>query len=189
MANETALKTLDPIAKDPRVKRVFKDEFGLWLDLAPGYCSSRDHVAPSSEAAVGAHLICEESVRDLWFKYRGVKSCDCEQCARTPRDPLAAAPAKTIAGRPMIDLPSSRPSGRVSVTPQEGVTLPNEKRALKATRASRIQGEVDAIGHSGGSIHKWRCPKCGMWVREDIGKRCAACHAKEDTQLVTQENA
>jgi hypothetical protein len=171
MANETTLKTLDPIAKDPRVKRVFKDEFGLWLELVPGYCSSRDHVAPSSEAAVGAHLICEESVRDLWFKYRGVKSCDCEQCASTPRDSLAAAPAKTIAGRPMIDLP-----------------VPNEKRALKATRASRIQGEVDAIGHQGGSIHKWRCPKCGTWVREDIGKRCAACHAKEDTQL-TQENA
>jgi hypothetical protein len=167
--NETTLKTLDPIAKDPRVVRVYKDEIGLWIELAPGWMSGRD--TPQG------HVICEESVRELWGKYRGIKSCECEQCAKAP---TYTPPAQTIAGRPMIDLP-----------------VPNEKRALRMTRASRKQGEVDAIGHQGGSIHKWQCPSCHTWVKEEINRMCAECReraagerisASLDPELEVREN-
>lgn len=150
MANETTLKTLDPIAKDPRVKRVYKDDIGIWIELAPRWKSTRD--TPQG------HVICEESVRELWSKYRGVKSCDCNECEKTPRpDPIVQTIVKKLYG----DEPTS--------------TLSNEDRARRATRASRKQGEVDAIGHQGGSIHKWRCPGCGTWVVEDIARMCAQC--------------
>lgn len=38
--NRTKYKTLDKVAKDPRVKEVWSEEFsgdGLWANLEPGY--------------------------------------------------------------------------------------------------------------------------------------------------------
>jgi 3-hydroxyisobutyrate dehydrogenase-like beta-hydroxyacid dehydrogenase len=42
--NRTRFKTLDRVAADPRVKKVYQDSDGIWIDLAEGFnfedCSS-----------------------------------------------------------------------------------------------------------------------------------------------------
>lgn len=35
--NKTNLKSLDKVAADSRVAKVYEDSDGLWIDLAPGY--------------------------------------------------------------------------------------------------------------------------------------------------------
>lgn len=35
--NKTGLKTLNKVANDPRVTEVYRDENGIWVELAHGY--------------------------------------------------------------------------------------------------------------------------------------------------------
>jgi hypothetical protein len=155
MANETGLRTLDPIAANPRVARLYKDDLGLWIELAPGWRSGRDvgEVKDTDGGKQITHTIIEDGVRDLWFKYRGIVSCDCDACISGRVDHPVAGPVETITTR----------------------EVPNEVRAQRATRTSRDRGEVDAIGHQGGSVHKWKCSACQTWVKEPIGRACSKC--------------
>lgn len=35
--NRTTYKTMDRVAKDDRVEKVYEDSDGIWIDLAPGF--------------------------------------------------------------------------------------------------------------------------------------------------------
>lgn len=67
-------KTLGALMADPRVKRVYRDSDGLWVDLANGWKNTYD------EPLGALHGIHENTVRDACNRMPSVLPCDCEFC-------------------------------------------------------------------------------------------------------------
>lgn len=85
--NKTRFKSLDVVNADSRVREVYQDGDGIWLDLEYGFTAD----------PLGAHDIHEMRVRDVLSHYKMVEPCACDQCVEA----LAKSQAHAIdAGMP-----------------------------------------------------------------------------------------
>lgn len=64
--NKTGLKTMDKVAAKPFTQEVYRDGDGIWLDLAPGYCTENDCIGLRGD-----------TVRDLLSQLPEVRVCPC----------------------------------------------------------------------------------------------------------------
>jgi hypothetical protein len=75
--NTTGLKTLGRLGHDQRIERIddermYDDEGGIWAYTVDGFCNGD----------IGAHIIHENTAREVISAARMIRPCDCADCQR-----------------------------------------------------------------------------------------------------------